>query len=90
VKAARCPRRRPGDAPLEEGLKCNLDTRQPQRSDGWAPAGMSVSIRARRPAFDKRALLLVARFVVLLSAQPTAPQGLAAERELMVCRTLVR
>jgi hypothetical protein len=89
VKAARCPHWRPRDAPLEEGLKCNLDIRRPQRSDGWAPAGMSVSIRARRPAFDKRAPLPVARFVVVLSAQPTAPQGLAAERELMFCRTLV-
>jgi hypothetical protein len=67
---------------LRQGWKCDLDIRQSRRSAGWAPAGMSASIRARRPAFDKEGLLGGARFVFLLSAQRLT------ERELMFLRAL--
>jgi len=45
-----------------------VDTRQTKPPDGWAPAGMSVSIRARRPAFDKEGLFGGARVVLVVSA----------------------
>jgi hypothetical protein len=60
---------------ITTGLECNRDFRSTQTVRRLAPAGTSVSIRARRTAFDKGRRTPVARFVVVLSAQPTASPG---------------